>query len=256
MNSEIQIDDLELTQALDELAAKTSSPIAAQISEILRANQKRKRIAYYFEQSPGTSIGDYVMQVSDIYTRLHPYIHELQVEKSEKALNDLLKKMDFWARSFLSRKGFEFSEATRQLARDICMDAAAAVVKAYFPYDTEFDPWAVVLLQNICRKQLRDAGRRASRSVRAAILHEDWLERQLDPDALKVLIHVEARQDLLQAFQHLAHEEQVVLQLHYFQELKPAEISARLGKRQSQIYTIKFQALKKLKKELGPGGYD
>jgi RNA polymerase sigma factor (sigma-70 family) len=245
----------DLRNTLKNLEAQVDQALAPEIYQVLRTNLERNRIAYFLHNCPGSTLDEYVQRVVEIYRRLHPYLYELQEEKSEAAWVALLARMERWAYSYLIKKGFEYSDATRQLAQDYCADASIKLVHARFPYDTEFDPWVVVLLQNICRKGMRTAVRHDGGLHAQTSMDEEWVENLPDPDGDGSNSIFDFRQDLFQAFKTLEPDERQVLQLYYFQGFKPAEIAARLGKGPSFVYSIKFLALAKLKKVLAQNGY-
>lgn len=248
----------ELDRALARLATRAGKPLADAIRPVLQENLKRGRIQYHLSHTAGSTVSNYVEQVATNYKRCHAHLHQLQVEKSSEVWVPLLKKMECWAYSFLIKNNFVHSEETHQLAQDYSTDAAAVLVRAHFPYDTEFESWAVVLLQHTCRKQLRTAFRH--REVPTVELPDDddcadeWLSRLANsPDPV---LKKDQYQDLEKAILDLIPEEQEVIELYYFEGLGPADIAVRLKKSLSQIYGLKCKALKKLRKYFSESGYD
>lgn len=255
MAHETLLSQSELRQAVSRLDGQIGPAVTAEILQVLSANLAGGRIAFYLANRPSGSPDDYVRRVCECYLRLHPYLRQLQVEKSAPAWDALLAKMQRWGYSFLLKKGFDRSEATYRLAYDYSADAAAALVHARFPYDTEFDPWAVVLLQNTCRKRMRAAVRQNGGAPAEVSAGDAWMESFPDPRADDYIRSFDLRQEIRQAFETLSVDERQVLRLYYFDELKPADIAARLGRPSSYVYAIKFRALARLKEVLAQNGY-
>ena len=246
-----------LQQSLKEFEMQRGQPLAPEVWEIVQHNLQKKRLQFFLDKNLDESAIGYVQRVAKIYEHLHIYLYQLQVEKSDEIWEPLVKKMEGWAYSFLMKKGFVPSKATWELAHDYSIDAMMALVKAYFPYDIAFDAWAIVLLQHTCRKHLRDEGRRLSnKGGQEFSIEEEKLANLPDAVSDGQASRLEQRHDLWQAIQKLDLDAQEVLRMYYFEDLKPAEIAAQMGKSPSQVYMIKFQALKSLIKILGAEGYE
>lgn len=232
----------ELEQILKELAAKRGPRFAAQLRPILLANLERGRIQFYLDGHAQAQLREYVWRVADHHDRLSPYLHQLQQARSTQAWEALLPQLQHWTTAIL-RQTADLSGNIDQLSPEYAAAAAEKILTAYFPYDTEFEPWAYVLVRNVCRQHLR-------REHLTVELLDDEQAQQLPDLAQADQSRVQdLRHALLAAIEQLSSEaRRQLIVLHYFQGYALGEIAARLGKTMTAVYKLHFDALAELRK--------
>jgi RNA polymerase sigma factor (sigma-70 family) len=240
-----------LKEALNTLAETEGDGLARQLQPILLANLDRGRVHSFLEGNPGR-IPDYVRRVAEAYTSLNPYLHKLQTERSAEAWGPLFERMQTWAYNFFLRKNFARDNRTREIAVECATEAAVSLLNAHFPYDTEFEPWAHILVQNTCRKYIQHAFRKSEvpQDKKVDLDDSDNLaspnEELLEMDALQR----EAGHEIMEAMKQLSEARRQVIQAIYFDEMEPEETARRMGRSVGAIYSLQFQALKDLRKIL------
>lgn len=238
----------QLVQALKALAETQGEALARQIKPILFANLDRGRLEA--GQGQAGEISAYVRRVAENFIALNPYLHRLQVEQSPELWEPLYKQMQIWAYNYFLRKGFGAGEPTRDIAIESATDAATFLLSAYFPYDTEFKPWAYITVQHACQKYIQ-------KGLRKSVVPEEMkveLEEEitdgntplLEPGALQG----EFGEELEEALSQLSEARRAVIRFIFFDELKPDEVAQRMGKSVSAIYTLQFHGLRDLRKIL------
>ncbi len=225
--------------------------LAGNIRPILYSNLERGRIEAYLEGDIDR-LGEYVERLAARYAGLSASIHEIQTERTNKAWEPLFERMQTWAFNFLVRKGFHADDSTREIAVECASDAASMLMKAHFPYDTDFDPWAHVIVQNACRKFIRAGTKKSAIPDENLVNLDENLRSLVDPppedrDSSKDLTAI-----LPNAIEQLSESRRQVIRLAYFEELSPEEIAAKMGKSVGAIYSLQFNALEDLRKILGP----
>jgi RNA polymerase sigma factor (sigma-70 family) len=188
--------------------------------------------------------------VADGYERLSPYLYQLQTLRDESAWSPLLVQMQTWAAAYFARKVHFAPEVTAEIAADCALEAARRMLDAHFPYDTEFAPWAHVLVQNICKKFLQKEHRKSAIPQENLTSLEDVLETLRDTSVQEQTSQRELRAELEEAMARLSTERRRVLELAYFEGLSPTEIAKVMGKTPNAISCLKFNALADLRKIL------
>lgn len=240
----------ELEKTLAALTRDQGEEFARQIKSIIITNMERGRLQTFTDGNP-TRIQAYIWIIAQTYSRLKPFIHQLQIERDSTAWAPLYERMQTWAYNFFLKKNFRADDRTREIAIECATEAAATLLKSHFPYDTEFDPWAHVIVQNTCRKYIH-------RSLRKSVVPEDK-KIKLDDELADPHDHLlessslqkEAGQELLEALNQLSEARRTVIQLIYFEELSFEETARRMGKTVGAIYSLQFHALHELRKILG-----
>ncbi|MBI5567770.1 MAG: RNA polymerase sigma factor [Chloroflexi bacterium] len=239
-----QPDQIEsnLEQILTTVAARRGVPFAANLRPILLANLERGRIDFYLNNHAQAQLHEYVWRVADYYVRLSPYLRTLQQTKSPDVWEPLLQTLRQWA-STLLRHTPGLAGDPDQLSPEYAAAAAEKLLTAYFPYDTEFDPWAYVLVRNVCRQLLR--------RERPPIdpIDDDQVAQLPDLRHADVERARDLRRELLGVIEQLSSDaRRQLIVLHYFQGYSLPDIAARLGKTMSAIYKLHFDALAELRK--------
>jgi RNA polymerase sigma factor (sigma-70 family) len=239
-----QPDQIEsnLEQILKTVAAQRGAHFAANLRPILLANLERGRIDFYLNDHAQAQLHEYVWRVADYHARLSPYLHKLQQTKSPEVWEPLLQTLRKWAGSILLHTPGLASNPD-QLSPEYAAAAAEKILTAYFPYDTEFDPWAYVLVRNICRQLLR-----RERS-QVDPIDDDRIVQLPDLSHADVERVRDLRRELLAVIEQLSSDaRRQLIVLHYFQGYSLPDIAARLGKTMSAIYKLHFDALAELRK--------
>lgn len=248
----IQIEDTRrmLEEALDAHALENDGGIARQIKPILLSNLDRGRVQYFSDGKPGR-IRAYVWHVSQNFSSLNQYIHQLQIERSDTVWEPLIKRMQTWAYNFFLRKGSPADDHTRQTAIECASEAAIILLEAHYPYDTEFDAWAHVIVQNACRKHIHKAARKSAVPDSGLVELEDELLDPEDPLLEVTTMRKESGRELVEALNQLSEARRTIIQSIYFDGLEPTDLAAKMGKTVGAIYSLQFNALKDLRKILG-----
>ncbi|HJR79148.1 MAG TPA: sigma-70 family RNA polymerase sigma factor [Anaerolineales bacterium] len=239
----------EIETALESLAEEKGMGLVIRIRSILSANLDRNRIQK-FTEGKAVSVEEYIRRVVGNYERLNAYIHQLQIERSNEVWEPLLKNMRKWAYRFLVKKGYQANQVTWEHAKECANEAARSLLGAYFPYDTDFEPWARVVVQNACLKFLRSIGKEIPILEESLDDLEDTLRRFSGP-----VFRDEDRKDrqyseLFEAILQLSDLRRQVIEMKYFQNLSPSEIAEKLGRNVRAIHSLQFHALQDLRKIL------
>jgi RNA polymerase sigma factor (sigma-70 family) len=237
----------ELEKAIETLAKHKGLDLATKIKSILYANLDRKRLQRFMEKDLG-SVNEYVNQVLEKYELFSSYIHQLQIERSNEAWEPLLKNMQKWAYRYLVRNGYSENKVTWENAQECASDAARSILKAYFPFDTDFEPWARVVVQNICLKFMRS-------SATSVPIVEESLEdlegalQSLSSTTFSDEFHQGDEHDaLFEAMSQLTDLRRQVLEMKYFHGLSPNEIAIQMGKTVRAVHSLQFHGLQDLRK--------
>lgn len=243
----------EIEKALELLARQGSEEVVNQIRPILFANLDRDRI-YGFTEDEVVRVQEYVKRVFHIYADRNVYIHSVQIERSTLVWEPLFKQMQAWAYHFFLSKNFYPGEATQEIASGCATEAAIHLLNAYFPYDTDFEPWVCVIVHNTCLKWIRKETNKSVIPAQNILEMDETLNDLVDPAFLEQRDHADLASDLLDAFAKLSSERRQVIELFYFNDLSPEEIAKKMGKSVGAIYNLKFNALNDLRKILNKKG--
>jgi RNA polymerase sigma factor (sigma-70 family) len=246
MSLESEKIQLALEEAINALA---ESRDVGKIKPILYANLDRGRIQAYTEGKTD-QVFAYVWLVAETFASLNPLLHSLQAEKSTEAWAPLFERMQNWAYSFFLKKGFAADKATSDIASECSTEAAVSLISAYFPYDTEFDAWAHIIVQNSCRKFMEKAFRKSIVPQENIVELDDNLisaeELLLEMQTLRS----EQETEIAHALAQLSEARRNVIHYIYFDELDAEEAAQKMGKTVGAIYSLQFNALQDLRKIL------
>jgi RNA polymerase sigma factor (sigma-70 family) len=238
-----------LEQALKALAESRGDGLVYQIRPILFTNLDRGRIQHFTNGETGL-ISDYVELVADRFTGINGYVHQLQAERSTEAWGPLFERMQTWAYNFFLRKNFAANYSTQEIAAECATDGAITLLNAHFPYDTDFDPWAHIIVQNACRKFIQRALKKSAVPYENMVdLQENLVDRNellLEAQTLQKELGIEVTVLLAQ----LSEARRSVIEFIYFHEMEPEEVARRMGKSVGAIYSLQFHALRDLRKIL------
>ena len=237
----------ELEQALVALSDSVGPDLARRIRPVLFANLDRGRIHVSTEGDPDRLPG-YVLSVAQRFTTLHEYLHAIQLEQSTEHWTPLYARMQTWAYNYLLRKGFAVSLETQEIAAECATEAAVNLLTAYFPYDTDFDPWAHIIVQHACRKRIGQAFKKSAVPADKVVELEDTLADTGEvPLEIRVLREESAAQ-LNDVLGQLSEARRAVIVCIFFEELTAEETAAKLGKTVGAVYSLQFNALQDLRK--------
>jgi RNA polymerase sigma factor (sigma-70 family) len=235
--------------ALESLSDQWSAELVKSIRPMLMTNLDRKRPQHFIEGDV-SRIPSYVSRVAEKFQLLNTFIHQAQVDGLDEIWEPLIQKMQSWAMLFLIKKGYQNNANTRESAKDCANDAARNLLGAYFPYDTDFEPWARVIVHFACLKFIRSDATQIPVIDESLDVLEDTLVSKVNPASQNGLGSTDKESDLLKAISQLSDVRREVIELRYFQDLKMPEIAVRMGKTVRAIYSLHFYALQDLRKIL------
>lgn len=247
MSLELEKVELDIEEALEHLVGSYGEGFVRQIRPIVQANVARDRHKWFMQRNHG-NIRAYVACVADGYRAHHDYLHRLQQERDKDAWAPLFRSMQQWAYNFFLRKGFSTNSKTGELATECASVAAMNLIRAHFPFDTDFDAWAHQIVVHTCKKHIRQA-------LKKSAVPDDQLV-DLDEnlvgshDILRENQIGELREKLEKALAMLASARRTVIQLIYFEDLSVIEVAQRMGKTVGAIYNLQFRALADLRRIL------
>jgi RNA polymerase sigma factor (sigma-70 family) len=239
----------QLEQALKQLAEIRGDELARQIKPILLANLDRGRI-HRFLEGKTDHVQSYVWRVADCFSDLHVYLNQLQTERDPEVWKTLYERMQTWAYNFFLRKNFAADDHTGEIAIECASEAAIHLLDAHFPYDTDFDPWAHILVQNTCRKFIHKSLKKSAVPQEKQVELEDELADRNDPPLEAQMLMAEFGAELESALAQLSEARRSVIRMLYFDEMKMDEIAQKLEKSMGAVYSLHFNALEDLRKIL------
>lgn len=254
-------EDKDLQLALDEailrLAGGGTTGTAASVRSIVFHNLAQGRVKHFLDGQNGCEPYDYVLMVSRYYENLSPYLYRVQVEKAAEDWQPLYEKIRRLAYTYLLHKGFEPGSRSYTFAEDCAGLAGARLVGAYFPYDTDFEPWLCILVQYTCRGQMKESYEAAGNRGLYLADMEDYLMNTLRDTASDEDYHrANLQLDLLDAIRQLCPPAcQEVVLLRYYEGLTLKQIACRMKTSTTTVHGLHFSALEELRKILGRNGY-
>jgi RNA polymerase sigma factor (sigma-70 family) len=198
-----------------------------------------------------------VKRVADYYEELHDYVYQIQKDQDPTCWQPLYEKFQQRTSRLLFQKGIPYAEIRQSEYHVECAGMAAAeLLRARFPYDTEFDPWAEIILQHAVHKFLarRNRWQRDESDPVPPDDLDDWWQRQRHPHSSEAQANAELRLDLLAAIEKLPADQKEVFLLRENEDFEYPEIAAALGKTLNAVYQLHFKARKNLRKILGSRG--
>ncbi len=237
----------QLEIAFLSLRNQKSDEFISRVRPIIESNLDRGRILSFIEGNTDL-VQEYVIRVAGLFESLNPFINELQVQRTTRVWEPLFKQMQIWAFNFFLKKNFYKNISTQEIASECAVEAAINILSARFPYDTDFDPWAYVVVQYSCLKYMRNETKLSVIPTQKLVALDDALDHISDPKHIEQAHQKENRDDLLQIISHLPKARRRVVELLYFEELAPNEVAKIMGKTVGAIYSIKFAALNDLQR--------
>jgi len=248
--------DAEVKAALAEFISQEDGRLGATVAAIVNANHEKGRVRS-FVSGNGLTVDEYIVRVRQYYQQYQSYLDALQIQKDDAEWLSLFAKMQQWAFRFLrqhTRTKFLPHRRRVQLTHDCATEACAVLLHAVYPYDVEFDPWAVMLQQNVCLKwidrQFKPRFENEKREIEADAW-DGWLQNMRDPQGEYHFRRVDKRLELLDAVSQMQSTiRQQFIILYYFEAKTFAEISAIMGKSRNTLYKLHADSLDNLRKIL------
>jgi RNA polymerase sigma-70 factor (ECF subfamily) len=136
--------------------------------------------------------------------------------------------------------------------------AQEAFVKAYyamgrFRAGAAFRPWLLTIVANEARNRRRSVGRRESLALR---LSQGRTSGGAAPSPEAAAIHHERDAILMGALNGLSDADRKVLACRYFLGLTETETASALGVARGTVKSRSSRALKRLREQLGPAGFE
>jgi len=244
----------QIELALEQLAETRGAELARQIKPILLVNLNRGRLHRFLDEKPD-QVQSYVWLVADGFSTLHGYLHKIQIERAPEVWHTLYERMQTWAYTFFLRKNFAADDPTREIAIECATEAALQLLDSHFPYDTEFDAWAHTLVQNTCRKFVRNSLKKSVVPQEKQVELEDDLTDLSDLPLEVQMLMTELGVELESALAQLSEARRSVIRMHYFDGMELEEIAQDLGKSTGAVYSLHFNALGDLRKILSATRY-
>lgn len=239
----------EIERTLFLLKEREKDETISKLRAILYANLDRGRIDGFVDSNIA-NVQKYVLRVINHHERLSPLLNELQVARSTEAWQPLFGRMQKWAYNFLLGQGFYVSQETANNANACATEATIAILDAHFPYDTEFDSWAHVLVQNTCRKFIRKSTRKSIIPQQQLVSLENTEILKLDNSLKDERQQKEFADELAEVLKLLSQSRKDVIDLHYFQGYSFPEIATKMNKTIGAIHSLHFNALRDIRKIL------
>jgi len=250
-----------IESAIQSLKESLGHDVVTTIAPIIATNLSRGRVQRYLAKKSGANPEDYVKRVVDHYERQREYVTAVQVTKSDEIWQPLYEQLQKWAYHYLRRRRFPHegrSSERFEHAVTCATETAGVLIKAHFPYDINFDPWAAVVLQHVCQKHIKkfsNPSRYPEEGLVALDAWDEWLANIPDLDSLEGQHQAELRCDLLNAIEQMTETKKQFILLCYFDNKTFKEISVLLDKRVNALYKVHFDALIELRKILN-GNWD
>lgn len=249
---ELDFDRLKLQtleDALSPIEVEKGKKMTEAIRPIIYTNLARGRIQQYLDEQQNVNLTDYVRIVAHKYEHLHSYLIKVQVEKDPEIWEELFQKLQRWAYEFLRSKQEVVGRNIIQDAIDCAANASSTILVAQFPFDIDFERWAVLLVQNACEKLIAQKQQPVSIPDKKLLGLEDW--KELVNDSTVDEPHLsELRLRLLNVLKQLPEKRQQFLSLYYFEQRSMVEIAQTMNLSLSALYKLHFDALRQFRKIL------
>lgn len=240
---------IELEKSLALLSDEGRQMLVSRIRPILYINLEKGRITKFIDGQP-ERVKEYVFRVAEHYEAQNVFMDKIKIERSTDVWEALFSDFQKWAFNYLKRKDFSGTLASEENATDCATEASILILKAHFPFDTDFNPWAHVIVQNACQKFIQTRYKKSSVPDENLENIEDLLEQLKDHHFHESGEQRELNVELRSALDSLPEARRKVITDLYFWGLSTAEISLKMGKSQGAIHSLHFNALHDLKKIL------
>jgi RNA polymerase sigma factor (sigma-70 family) len=249
-NNEIPLMSNEICGLIETSLRDLPSDRIDTIRSVIYKNIARGRLTKFTENKP-ERVKEYVLRVANLYNQLHEYVHLVQVERDEIIWESLYEHLLQWVTKIFIRKGFDPSIIINELSTAQASESGIAILNAYFPYDTDFEPWAFIVVQNTCLKYMRNCLNPPDIPLQKTEDLDEILEIIVgDTGQEEKIISRDSGTLLLNAVDKLSNNRKSVIRDFYLNGLSSEEIAEKLGKTKSAVYSLHFNALHDLRKIL------
>ncbi len=250
MDIQVEVHPSEIEAALASVAQRFGEDTAANLSPILLANIKHGRFET-FASDGKAQLTDYLERMVNCYQQMHLYIDKVQIEKDDLVWIPLYSKISKWIFNLFLRKGFAAAYIQEEIVPELAQEASIQLLKAHFTYDTDFDPWAYMIVNDTCLKFMRSLYKKSAVPFRATVdLDESVEERLEDPRQRLENSFNENRSAIMEAIKKLPPERREVILQKYFYELPSEQIAEKTHRSIAAVYSMHFNAIENLRKIL------
>lgn len=251
-NMDVHSDALqnEIESALADLASRYGGELALILDPVLTANIRNGRFDTFCAEHLG-NLSQYVQRMADCYEHLHHYIEKLQVEKDNLVWVPLYSKISHWIFTIFLHKEFAKEYIFNEIVPELAQEAVIQLLNAQFTYDTDFDPWAYMIVRATCFKYMRTSMKKTAVPADVLVALDETIENRIeDPRLRPDDRYKENRAALLAAINRLSPERREVIIQKYFYELPSDKIAENTHKTVAAIYSMHFNAIENLRKIL------
>jgi hypothetical protein len=144
-----EVDQQRLESVLEKVADRRGGEVAEAVRLIVQRNVRSGRMRSVFAQVEGINLEDYVWRVADRYQNPGPYLVAEQGVRQRYLWEALFPSLQQWAYNWHLDRGLTTRNAVDR-ASACAKQAALLIARRPFPYDIEFDAWAITLLRQVC----------------------------------------------------------------------------------------------------------
>jgi RNA polymerase sigma factor (sigma-70 family) len=220
------------------------------ISALLHRSVEYGRAQKALGENPDDNVcREYVERVINYYQEHHALVTHLERGDAETWI-ETIKKIQRWANGyFIQRK--MYGRLRKKCVEECVPNTVLAYLSSSYYYDTDFDAWFCVLVQNVCRNYIKDQ-RHPNHTAQAQALSYDKFEFLLEALADKNEIDSrklsELRSVLLEAVEKLSsNARRELILLLYFSDYSFKEIADSMDKTLNATYKVHFDALNELR---------
>jgi DNA-directed RNA polymerase specialized sigma24 family protein len=220
------------------------------ISTLLHRSVEYGRAQKALGENPDhTACREYIENVVNYYQEYNSLVTHLERGDTETWL-EAIKKIQMWANGYFMGRNI-YGRLRKKCVEECVPNAVMAYLSSSYYYDTDFDAWFCVLVQNVCRKYIKEQ-HHPNNTVQTQALSYDKFEFLLEALADKNEINSrklsELRSILLEAVEQLSSNarRELIIQL-YFSDYSFKEIAARMDKTLNAAYKVHFDALNELR---------
>jgi hypothetical protein len=152
-----EMDQARLENTFKQVADQRGAEVAAAVRLIIQRNLRSGRLHTVLAYLDNYTLEDYVWRVADRYQNPGPYLVGGPEQQQPYSWETLFPVLQRWAYNWYLDRGFT-DPVARDRASAGARQAALLIIGRSFPYDTEFDVWALTLLRQACAGKNRPQG--------------------------------------------------------------------------------------------------
>lgn len=254
MQDDVPHNDLidRLEQALDQRHLEDEQ-LHHKILVVLHRSVEYGRANRVLGDNPDNNACDeYVAQIITHYEKHHFLVTCLEKGETE-AWALVMEKIQRWASGFLKRQGIH-GNLRKSSVKECVTNAVLAYLSGVYHYDTDFDPWLCVLVQNVCLKYIKEQRHPNQIQQEEAISYEQSrfpIETLIDGGASHSQQLKDIRLMLLEAIEGLSSEaRKELILLYYFHGYSFKEFASKTNRTLNAVYKLHFDAINELRENL------